>query len=788
MANGDAPPVGGKFGPFELLQPLGEGSHGMVWLAQQPHPRRKVALKILKGALADRQLETRFFREVELLAMLEHPNIARLYESGVAETASGPVHWLAMEFVEGRTLQDWAAANPTKRKRIALLEALCRAVNFAHTRGVVHRDLKPSNILVDAQDQPHIIDFGVAAALDRGDLAHMTVIGSVLGTLPYMSPQQLDGSSPCDPRWDVYALGAIAYELLSGQLPQPGLATATSLIGAMKILADVPPPPLGKIAREYRGDLETVVMKAIAHDAKDRYSSASELADDLLRWLQGLPVAAAPPSTLHVLHLFVRRHRALSWAAAAILATLTIATTVSVHMALAEAQARRNAELRLAERDSVNAFLTEMLLSADPEQGAGSDIRVREWLTNTDAGYHSNAARLAPEVRLTLAKTIGAALLHMGEPDRAQPRLEEARALATRLYGPQASLTQAIAINAAQAQGADKPDVAIATLRTLQDNAKVSGNALQEVDAGISLASLLESQGRIDEAFKVSTETYNLARSTLPDSASSRLLAMHNQASILKLRGKFAEAEPLAKAVYEKRKATLGQAHPLTLYSYNQLGSILERLGKTEQAEAIYRNTLDARRKALGDTNPSTLTTLNNLSGLLIQRGDLKDAMPLLDELTKSTHERFGPNAAQTLMAMNQRAYALEDMGALDDAEKQLREIVAIQKTQPGPIHPERLAPRSNLAMLLSKRGKHAEAISTMHDVINDANAALGESHPYVGIFHSNYGEILAKAGRINDARSELQKAQSILEAGLGLEHARTRKNAERLAALGHNA
>ena len=788
MGDGDSLHAGSRFGPFELLQLLGEGSHGMVWLARQSHPRRKVALKILKGTLADPQLESRFFREVELLAMLEHPGIARLYESGSVTTATGNVHWLAMEYVEGRTLQDWASSRPAPRHCVALLVQLCQAVHFAHTRGVVHRDIKPSNILVDADNHPHIIDFGIAAALDRSDLTRMTVAGSVLGTLPYMSPQQLDGSQPSDPRWDVYALGAIAYELLGGQLPHPGLTTAVSLLAAMKILDAAPPVPLGRISRENRGDLETVVMKAIAREQDDRYGSAAEFANDLQRWQQGLPVSASPPGTFHLLRLFVRRHRALAWSGAAIAATLMLATVVSVHMAMAEADARRTAELRLAERDSVNSFLTDMLLSADPELGAGSDIRVREWLVGTNAGYQSRVATLPAEVRLPLSKTLGAALLHMGEPDRAQPRLNEARQLAARLYGPESPATLAIAIDAAQAAGASQSRAAITTLRALQAQAGKQGNAQQEVDAGISLTSLLEANGDVEAAFKVATSTLARARASLPENAPSRVSAMHNQASMLKLRGDFAEAAPLAREVYRKRLAMLGPNHPLTLYSHNQLGSILERLGDTAQAEAIYRETLAARRAALGNESPSTLATLNNLSGLLIQRGALQDAMPLLDELIQGTRERFGPNGAQTLMAMNQRAYALEDLGQLDAAEAQLREIVAIQQAQGGPMHPERLAPRSNLAMLLSKRGKHTDAIATMRAVVADAGTALGEQHPYVGIFRSNYGEILANAGQPAAARVELQKAQAILEAKLGPDHARTRKNAARLAALGAHA
>ena len=779
-------PDGAGFGPFRRKSLLGEGSHGAVWLASQSTPKRDVALKILNGNLASPELAARFRHEVELLAMLEHPGIARLYASGAVEGPSGPVPWLAMEYVDGDRLDAWGTGAPSLRERVRLLEALCRAVHFAHTRGVIHRDLKPSNILVDAQGQPHIIDFGIATALERGDLTRVTTAGAVLGTLPYMSPEQLDGGTYADPRWDVYALGVIAYALIGGALPYPGLADTTSVVAAMKLVSARAPVPLGRIAPETRGELETVVMKAIAHEPGDRYGSAAELADELRRWSEGRPVEAAPPGLWRTARLFVRRHRTLSISAAAMVAVLVVATVASTRMALAEAEARRVAELRLAERDAVNGFLTDMLHSADPEQGAGNDLRMREWLSITRQGYLSGAARLPPEARMTLASTLGTSLLHLGEADQAADLLDTADKLSTGLRGEDAFDTQAIRINAAAAiDPKTHPGEGEKRLRAILQSAERRGDDRIAVRAGIALTTMLETEGRIDEAHALATKTDARAARALGADDPDALTARHNRAGLLKYRGEFAAAEPLAREVYQRRRATLGAHHPLTLYAYNQLGGILDRLGKTEQAEAIYRETYAARRETLGPRHPSTLVTLNNLTALLIQRGALEEARPLLDTLVQATSERFGDDAPNTLMAMNQRAYVLEDLGKLDEAEAQLRAIVAVQAAQGGDVHPERLAPRSNLAMLLSKRGRHDEAIATMRTVLDDATGALGADHPYVGIFRSNFGEILTHAGRKADALRELRAAQAILEANLGAEHARTRKNRERLLAAG---
>ncbi len=772
------------FDGYRLIEVLGEGSHGTVWLAEEEASHRRVALKALRSSFASPAAQRRFQREVELLALLEHPRIARLYASGATETTSGQTPWLAMEYVQGQPLSATAAEGVGLHERVAIIEELCRTLHFAHTRGVIHRDLKPGNLLLDAHRQAHVIDFGVAAHLNA-EATRMTVAGAVLGTVPYMSPEQLDGSGSPDPRWDVYALGAIAYEWLSGQLPHPALAGQDSLVGAIRIVTTQSPTPLGRVLPAARGDLETVVMKALAVDPADRYGSAAEFADDLRRWLQQRPIEAVAPTALRTLSLFMRRHRAMSYAIGASALALVLATAVSMHFAMREADARQQAELRLVERDSVNDFLTQMLLSADPEQGAGSDIRVREWLASTHQGYASRSADLPPEVRLSLSSTLGTALLHMGEPQQALALLQEADALSTQLHGEDARETLSIRIERALAIDAKaSPGVPERELRGILARADALGDEELVALAGIALGSALEADGKVEDAFTVSNATYPRARDALGPDHAATLSAQHNHAALLKYRGEFAEAEPLAREVHQRRQAAFGATHPLTLYSYNQLGGILDRLGRTQEAEAIYRETWDARHKALGERHPSTLVTLNNLSGSLIQHGALDEAQPLLDTLVTATRERFGPEAPRTLMAMNQRAYVLEDLGKLDEAETQLRDIVAILSADPANLHPERLAPRSNLAMLLSKRGNHDEAIGTIRAVVDDASRTLGPDHPYVGIFRSNAGNILADAGRSSEARRELQAAQAVLEAKLGADHPRTRKNAERLAAL----
>lgn len=343
----------------------------------------------------------------------------------------------------------------------------------------------------------------------------------------------------------------IAYELLGGTLPISGLADATSVVAAMKLVSARAPTPLGRIAPQARGELKTVVMKAIAHDPGDRYGSAAELADELRRWSQGRPVEAAPPGLWRTTRLFVRRHRALTASAAAITAVLVVATVVSVRMAQAEAEARRIAELRLAERDAVNGFLTDMLHSADPEQGAGDDLRMREWLSITRQGYLDGAARLPPAARIVpLASTLGTALLHLGQPDQASDLLETADALSTRLRGEDAFDTQAIRIDAAAAIDPQAhPGEGEKRLRALLQSAEQRGDDRVAVRAGIALTTMLETQGRIDDAHALAEKTDARASRTLGADDPDALTARHDRAACSNSRGEFAAAEPLAREV-----------------------------------------------------------------------------------------------------------------------------------------------------------------------------------------------------------------------------------------------
>jgi len=338
--------VGKRVGDYEILRLIGRGGVGLVFEARQDRPRRIVALKLLRPEFASDEVRRRFDVEAELLALLEHPGIARIYAAGTVDTQLGPQSFLAMELVEGRTLLDYAADEElSARERVRLVAAVCEAMQHAHERGVIHRDLKPGNVLVDGAGRTKVLDFGVARATNA-DLDVETLCthaGAVVGTLAYMSPEQANGDSErLDARTDVYSLGAVLYQLLAGRLPLP--VSELPLAEAVRTLSEDEPPPLERVAPDVDGDLATVISKALERDPERRYRSAGELGDDLARWLAREPVRARPPSTLYRLRKLAARNRGLVAGVVGFVGVLAVVAVLATVGALREQALRLRSE------------------------------------------------------------------------------------------------------------------------------------------------------------------------------------------------------------------------------------------------------------------------------------------------------------------------------------------------------------------------------------------------------------------------------------------------------------
>jgi tetratricopeptide (TPR) repeat protein len=412
-----------RIGLYRILpgQTLGEGGMGVVYTAEQASPRRLVALKVIRPILGHAALLHRFIKEAEILGRLEHPGIARIYEAGTADAGAGPQPFFAMELIKGPLLLDFVEQKKLSlNQRIELLTQVCDAVQYAHEHGVIHRDLKPSNIMVDPTGQPKILDFGVARAIDSDvqGATMQTDTGQIVGTIQYMSPEQAAGDTRAiDQRSDVYALGIIAYELFSGQVPYD--LTGKGLYDAVRIVRDLEPPRLGKLDRKLRGDLETIVGKAMEKDKAKRYASASALADDLRRVLAHKPITARPPSVPYRLSKFLRRNRVAVGAAAAL---ILIALAVSIGV-MASARAKRARQLNdLAQRfqnelegdtwdaarlAKIDAILAQWKALAPADAGAAGDRLARTLdahLQELIFRPHPDASLIRPQINLLASR------------------------------------------------------------------------------------------------------------------------------------------------------------------------------------------------------------------------------------------------------------------------------------------------------------------------------------------------------------------------------------------------
>lgn len=784
-APGD-PELPSTIGPYAIVRLLGEGGMGRVYLAREAQPDRLVALKVMRAL--SRHAGERLRREIDVLAQLEHPAIARLYAAGETEVGGMAWPWLALEYVDGLDLHAHAEARLLDRAgRIRLLVAVCRAVHHAHLRGIVHRDLKPGNVLVDAAGAPHVLDFGIARLVEEAGPG-LTEAGQVLGTMAYMSPEQFGGDSRAvDARSDVYSLGAIAYELFSGRLPHPRLGDST-LFEAVDIVRNERPASLEAVAPDTHGDLAVVVMKALDAEPARRYASAADFAADLQAVLEHRPVQARAPTRMYLLRRFVRRHRALSVAIAAAAAILVVATLVSLRFAFAEARARAEAEARSAESAAVSGFLTTMLASADPANARGRELSVAEVVDRAEAGLGDLDTQ--PRVRAGVLETLAQTRAGLGQYESALELTDRALAEADSASldaGARARLLRRRATMLTELGRFDEAGQAIGAARSTMPT---TATALEHLGLQMTGARLDQEAGRADAAAdgyrRVLDGAGGIEPAALDGPARTTLadlldIARGNLSVIASEQGHLDEAARLITASLDARRARHGEDDPRTLAARNKLALLEFARGNFAAAEGEARATLAAQRRVLGDAHAATLTTMQTLANAVLSLGRLDEGEALTREALAGLEQLLGEAHPQTLAVMGSLAYLLEQRRHLDEAEALYRRILAIA-VRAGEAHPSTLVPRNNLAMLLLDRGRAEQALAEFRTLVDAAAEALGDEHPNVAIFRSNLGLCLSRVGRDAEAISLLESAHARLAATLGTGHARTHAAAARLA------
>ncbi|MEE4273061.1 MAG: serine/threonine-protein kinase [Thermoanaerobaculales bacterium] len=759
---------------FRILGELGRGGMGVVWEAEQEHPKRRVALKVMRRDHVIDQIHIRMFRrEAETLARLKHPNIAAIYESGHTDDGHD---YFAMELVRGTTLDQWLASRPTRvddaemKLRLGLFRSICDAVHYAHQRGVIHRDLKPSNIIVSDPDVSStsgtksrslpslkILDFGLARITDS-DIAATLVseIGVIKGTLPYMSPEQARGDvAAIDLRSDVYALGVILYELLTGRRPYD--VSRAALAEAVRVICEEPPTPLRQSwsgVRRPDRDLETIVGKSLEKEVDRRYGTAAELGDDVDRYLSSQPILARTPSAVYQLTKMVQRNRLGAAFAATVLLLLAAFAVTATVQSRAVAKQRDRAEEEAAKARAVSRFMADTLGAANP-WGAGYDVTVVEALDQATEQIPTSFTD-QPLVEAEVRHTVGTAFKNLGHYDRARPLLEEAEETRTLMIGkddPETIATlQSLAETAWRGQHYD--EAVQRAIELLDRQRRVYSEPSPEVAGTLEdLARILTDAGRFKEAEETIEQAISMNVELYGEHSLQVAACYENQATLVQYwQQDYALAEELNRKGLEIRRSVLETDTMDTASTLNNLGVVLLLQGRYDEALPVMEENIDILRRLAGNQHPELAKGLENLGNVYYRRQEFDRTLDLLAEVMEMRRDVLGDDSPEVARTLHNMGMVYNGAGQPEKAEASLRQAVAGMKRAYGPDHPDVASSYWSLAHVLWVQGKLDEAELELRAAVAVAEKAYPEGSPGRASYQLPLGNLLAERRRFTEA------------------------------------
>jgi eukaryotic-like serine/threonine-protein kinase len=813
---------GTRIGPYKLLQLIGEGGFGSVFMAEQEKPvSRKVALKIIKLGMDTRQVVARFEQERQALAMMDHPNIARVLDAGATD-AGRP--FFVMELVKGDPIVEYCDKhNLSIEDRLDLFSQVCNAVQHAHTKGIIHRDIKPSNILVATQDgRPHakVIDFGIAKAT-ASNLTEKTLFTEhrqLIGTPEYMSPEQAEGSLDIDTRTDVYSLGVLLYELLTGTTPFTGQELRSAAYAEIqRIIREVEPPKpstrlsantdtINSIAAKrrtepkrldtiVRGELDWIVMKALDKDRQRRYETANSLGLDIKRYLSGEAVLAAPPSASYRVKKIIRRNKGPVAAGSAVAAALIFGLAgtawqamvaseqrdVAVAAQIAEAEQRQRTEAARAEAVAQEAKAKEQEAEAIKQATVAKQ-------QEGEAKKQAEIAEAVATFQTDMLAAVDPANLPK-DPATGEPLKEKV----TVVQAIEAAVKRLDADGGGERSLKDQPLVEAAVRNTIGMTLQSLGRydeaepnlrrslAIRRADlpAGHpdiaaslnNLANLLYLQNKFVEAEPLFREALAIWRTALPAGHPQIATGVNNLASLLDDQNKVAEAEPLYRESLEILRGALRAGHPDIAQALNNLASFLHARNKLDEAEPLYREALEIRRATLPKGHPDIAISLDNLAKLLQAQNELAEAEPLQREALAIRRAAFPAGHPEIARGMNNLAWLLHSKGNFAEAEPLFREALAIRRTALPAGHPDIAASLNNLAGLLQTQNQLAEAEPLFREALAMRRATLPAMHPDIAVSLSNLAVLLQIQGKFVEAEPLQREAIEILRTSLPAGH-----------------
>jgi len=723
---------GGMIGRYKLLQKVGEGGFGEVWMAEQREPvNRRVALKIIKLGMDTNHVIARFEAERQALAMMDHPNIAKVFDAGATDTGRP---YFVMELVRGVSITEYCdKKNTPTRERLKLFVQVCGAIQHAHQKGIIHRDLKPSNVLVTVLgDKPavKVIDFGIAKATERSltEQTMFTEIGQFIGTPAYMSPEQAESSGlDIDTRSDIYSLGVLLYELLTGVTPFDMQTLRNAAVDEVKrmIREEEPSKPstrlssLGKsideVARQratepkklgttLKGDLDWIVMKAMEKDRARRYESSNGLAQDIERYLANEPVTAGPPSATYRMRKFVRRNRVGVATATVIVLALAAGVVVAsggMLMAMqerdradaaaqAEAAARVEAQLQADRASAVNEFLTDDLLGAvDPTRTQDREITMREVV---DDASRRIATRLKdqPYTAATVERTLGDIYTRLGVFPSAEAHYRHAQDLLLQAPGDHERDQLAIRSDLLQLQFyagdydqgiLDAQSELAVMLDTLGEEDIVTVNTMA------LLAMMHAWNNQLDQAEPLFLRALGILERTQPPENRLTISVRNNLAIVYSDRRELERALEMLNAIYDAVRAEYGEEDPDTLDSMVNIAHVNNELGRLDEAERVAFTALEASRRTLGNEHTTTINAANNLAVTYARKGEWDLAEPLYIEGYETSRKLLGAEHGQTLVSLANLGRLYMRMERYEDAVRVLTECAQLNEKVLPPGH-----------------------------------------------------------------------------------------------------
>lgn len=760
-----------RLGAFTIVRTLGIGGMGVVYLAQQEYPHRTVALKLIRTGVASSQALRRFEREAEVLGRLQHAGIAQIYEAGTLDTPHGRQPYFAMEYVPGRPLLEAARELPVS-KRLGILAQICDAIQHAHAKGVVHRDLKPGNILVSAEGIPKVLDFGVARVTGGDHAATMrTDMGQLIGTLAYMSPEQVAGDPQAiDPRSDVYALGVILYELLSGRLPHE--TSKRSVPEVVRAIREDDPPSLSSLDHRYRGDVEIIVARALEKDPARRYPTADDFAKDIRRYLADEPIVARSPSAMYQLGKFARRNRGLVAGLAAAAALLVIGTVVSATLAIKASRERdraRGAELLAAEQrrqaideaktsKEVTELVRKMLAAADPSRGQGRGVTV-EAMLDAEAKRLESAQALddRPLVKAALHDTIGQTYFSLGRWDEALVHSQAAYDLTVGRLGAESVEATRALVPLARAK--QRAQLYVESLDEIRQIAERVERVLGPDDADTFRVKLVERQARyrldlqrlsINDVPQIHQRAVELFGAE-SDVAMDWMQAL---AGFYISSGEPQKAEDMATKLLEIQERLSGKDSPDTLEAVNIMANAYMLKREYDKAEPYWIRLAEGRKRVLGAKHSSSRQAIHMLASFYQMRGDAPNAERVSRELL-ALAEEVGEDVRVLVGYRRQLAAHVEAQGRIAEAEAiRVRVLEQMREVAKNDKHRDVLRSKIELASNLSRQGRVQEGDAMARGAFETAATLRGEIEDHwIALMTIAYGRSMVRCGRFEVAQ-----------------------------------